>query len=172
MCHHIPSSHLENFVFGLDIMSHACLRDVRCLTAGRKSMSQKIWRQFICLDTAWKRTGSWISSVAACSMNRFSGHLCFLQRWPNNMGKMSVHLSVRPFVRRYVHNGTQCSYEPIDDIGRGRLGIHDDITFKVTEVKVTESRIIREWPNLKSISSVILEVDWILLLFVIIWTIS
>ena len=30
-----------------------------------------------------------------------------------------------------VHNETQCSYKPIGDIGRGRLAIHDDMTFKV-----------------------------------------
>ena len=40
-------------------------------------------------------------------------------------------MSVLPFARRYVHNETQHSYEPIGDIGKGRLAIHDDMTFKV-----------------------------------------
>ena len=43
---------------------------------------------------------------------------------------MSVHPSVRLYVRRYVHNETQCSHKPFGDIARGRPAFHDGMTFK------------------------------------------
>ena len=48
------------------------------------------------------------------------------ERWPNKPGK-----NVRPSVRPYVHNQTQCSHKPNSGICWGRRDIHHNMTFKV-----------------------------------------
>ena len=92
---------------------------------------------------------------------RTNYHLCFLQKWPNIMGK-NVCSSFRPSVRPYVDTFTMKR-----NAATNRLVILVEVDLPFTtiwllrssevKVKVTEPRNMRKWPIWKSISSAIVD---------------